>query len=1041
MAAPRFSKGEAVRFGWKTAKRNVGFFAGLTILVGITHVTPWLITAAARQDAGLLPRIVSVASWLPQIVVQMGVMRIALRFCDGARGALSDLFSCFPLYFRYVLGSNLYALICFGVPFWAYLLSPILLVAALLLFAIPGIIWSMKYQFFGYFIVDRGVPAVKALRASARITRGAKRELFEFAILLVLINILGALCLGIGLFVTVPLSLLAHAFVYRKLLAATEGVRTAETLEAVRPRESVLRVLGSVQLTVTLSFLVAVALMVATLIENQAQAGRNIYHSWWFISLLGLFCLNLLLCTAGRWSFRAKKIGITVAHAGVLVMVVGVVIGAIWGQRGSVQLYIGQADDIWYLENNKKMKLPFVVYLKYFKVQRYVRERLVVYVVDRNLVRSFPMEVGKSFRVAGTPYSVTTLRYEPDFVVLGKGGFGSRSSEPKNPAVQVRVEDGSDNKTLWVFAKAPGMHQDPDSNVRLLYQRVEERIKNFKSKVLLLGEKVVLVVDDRPVETGYWGLSHPVFSPDGRHVAYKGSGTDGAWECVVVDGQPGPRYEALGPRPPVFHGDGTLEYLAFGDGVVYRVKHIPQAKSPPEKRSPPVGKETGTGRRSIFEERTTPPVTSSQRTAPLASKTTPTRRSSLFHDEPTSGRTVAVAQAAYQVEEEKVGTIDRSAFDHAKFSGDGLHIAYRVDKDGRWMVALDGKAGPDFQCAGLSGEYFCERLLALSSDAKRLAYAAVEAGKTFVVMDGRPGPAYDDVQDVTLSADGRRVAYVAKRGNKSFVVVDEQAGPELDEIRDPAFSPDGARFAYKGRVLGEQTYVLAVDGRPRPELGAVSDFVFSPDGKRMAYVAEKNSNRFVVLDGQGGPEFSNIEDLMFSADGKRFAYVGERVSKGARETILVVDGTLIRGVGVYPRQTFSADGKRLAYAAPSGDGCRVMLDGKPGPVYFDVLDLTFSPDGRRLAYCAREILASKTIEVNKPLRYQGFSMYQSAYDEQREMFSVLGIVKDPGLPLVYIGFAVISAGVLFNFYLRPILTGKARGTATQKAHASGRNTD
>jgi len=49
-------------------------------------------------------------------------------------------------------------------------------------------------------------------------------DLFLFNLLLILINLLGAICLLIGLFVTIPTTMVAWAFVYRRLLAQTEIV-------------------------------------------------------------------------------------------------------------------------------------------------------------------------------------------------------------------------------------------------------------------------------------------------------------------------------------------------------------------------------------------------------------------------------------------------------------------------------------------------------------------------------------------------------------------------------------------------------------------------------------------------------------------------------------------------------------------------------------------------------------------------------------------------------------------------------------------------
>ena len=65
---------------------------------------------------------------------------------------------------------------------------------------------------------------VSALKRSSAITRGVKWDLFIFGIMFFGLNILGVLCLLVGLFVSIPVSALAVAFVYRKLLSQTEVI-------------------------------------------------------------------------------------------------------------------------------------------------------------------------------------------------------------------------------------------------------------------------------------------------------------------------------------------------------------------------------------------------------------------------------------------------------------------------------------------------------------------------------------------------------------------------------------------------------------------------------------------------------------------------------------------------------------------------------------------------------------------------------------------------------------------------------------------------
>ncbi|HYM74830.1 MAG TPA: hypothetical protein VE377_02540 [Candidatus Dormibacteraeota bacterium] len=66
----------------------------------------------------------------------------------------------------------------------------------------------------------------------------------------------------------------------------------------------------------------------------------------------------------------------------------------------------------------------------------------------------------------------------------------------------------------------------------------------------------------------------------------------------------------------------------------------------------------------------------------------------------------------------------------------------------------------------------------ISPDGKRIAYVALRDGKLLVVVDGREGPEYDAIDKGTpvFSSDGKRVAYTAQKGGKWLVVVDGQEG-------------------------------------------------------------------------------------------------------------------------------------------------------------------------------------------------------------------------------------------------------------------------
>ncbi|MGV8154618.1 MAG: hypothetical protein ACLKAO_09945 [Alkaliphilus sp.] len=94
--------------------------------------------------------------------------------------------------------------------------------------AVLMFIWMIRAWFYDYFIVDRGSGPVEALKRSWRITKKATWQLCLFFLMTLGINLLGAFFLLIGLFVTVPTTLLAFAYVYRKLLESEECYPSAK---------------------------------------------------------------------------------------------------------------------------------------------------------------------------------------------------------------------------------------------------------------------------------------------------------------------------------------------------------------------------------------------------------------------------------------------------------------------------------------------------------------------------------------------------------------------------------------------------------------------------------------------------------------------------------------------------------------------------------------------------------------------------------------------------------------------------------------------
>ncbi len=209
--AKKFSNKEALRFSWEVTKANLGFFISLFAGVLVIYLGFGVLQNFADRHS-LLSLVVSLADWFLQVMVSIGLLTIPLKFVDGQKADYGHLFSGYHHILRYFSASLLYMLIVLG---------------GLVLLVVPGIIWAIRFQFFGYLIVDKNLGPIEALKRSWAITKGSVGELFTFSLLLALINLAGMLALMVGLFITVPISLLATAFVYRKLLGVSSQPATA----------------------------------------------------------------------------------------------------------------------------------------------------------------------------------------------------------------------------------------------------------------------------------------------------------------------------------------------------------------------------------------------------------------------------------------------------------------------------------------------------------------------------------------------------------------------------------------------------------------------------------------------------------------------------------------------------------------------------------------------------------------------------------------------------------------------------------------------
>ena len=203
MPVKRFSKREANEFGWRTMRANLAIFIAFLIISMLASLFFSGFADLFQKRLPVLSVVFNVGYVFLTVAINIVGIKIALKFCDNDERAISRVISFTPsLFFKFAAG---------------YILYTLLIVAGLILLIIPGLILMVKYQYVVYFIADKDTEIGEAFNKSSEITKGVKWELFVFLILLSLINMAGVICFFVGLFVTIPVTMIAMAYVYRKL--------------------------------------------------------------------------------------------------------------------------------------------------------------------------------------------------------------------------------------------------------------------------------------------------------------------------------------------------------------------------------------------------------------------------------------------------------------------------------------------------------------------------------------------------------------------------------------------------------------------------------------------------------------------------------------------------------------------------------------------------------------------------------------------------------------------------------------------------------
>lgn len=341
------------------------------------------------------------------------------------------------------------------------------------------------------------------------------------------------------------------------------------------------------------------------------------------------------------------------------------------------------------------------------------------------------------------------------------------------------------------------------------------------------------------------------------------------------------------------------------------------------------------------------------------------------------------------------------------FSELGRGVAYIESLDGRQRVVHNGKPG----------NFYTEiNHLAVSPDGKRVSYSCVLGDKTvLMISDGVVSQAYNDVYRARYSPDSRHVAYLAQTPDtKAHIILDGKSIEESPSAVGGAlvFTDDSSKLLYHVRpvVEGHQSKLVIYDlksGKKSIKECLDNPTVLSRNKDRIAMAVMDGNKQRVINFKLSAPEdviksglYDEIINFSIGIEDTSVTFVGKKaghlylVLNNKEERLpdpsirAVYNFPVIRpdqkGVGYIlatnelHSQSFSFQqamyrgntGKKQydqirdlvynrvnsipAFVALRGEKCFVVINGKEGTEFDNVVTPKFSPDGSKLVYRARQ---------------------------------------------------------------------------------------
>lgn len=188
--------GRSISRGWEILKQNMGPFIGYFVIVFLISVVLGFVFNDLRVVANLITLIIGGP-------LNAGFFIVAFKIMKRQSTSFDDFFRGFNNFLPLSLTNILVSIVT--------LIGFILLI-------IPGIYLAVAYCFAIPLVVDKKMQPWEAMETSRKLITKQWFTFFILGIVLLLINIVGAIPAGLGLLITVPLSYCTIAAAYESVV-------------------------------------------------------------------------------------------------------------------------------------------------------------------------------------------------------------------------------------------------------------------------------------------------------------------------------------------------------------------------------------------------------------------------------------------------------------------------------------------------------------------------------------------------------------------------------------------------------------------------------------------------------------------------------------------------------------------------------------------------------------------------------------------------------------------------------------------------------